>query len=513
MNWSLKKNKMNNFIIERICKLGLQKPDTVAIKDKSGVITYKQLCEAVEEYASQLLKKTGGSREPVIVYQDRNRYFIISMLACLKAGCFYIPVVRETPAERIEQIIKDSKCRLALTDERIDHPGLNQLNVRTKEWVEAANDDRTQEAWWQQPVAYVMYTSGTTGTPKGVIIRLDNLQNLVESFGEILYNGLLGVVNVAVLASFGFDSSVKQIYCSLYYGHTLVIATEHEKHFSKLLQQFYSENEINISDGTPSNLRILLMTKKRIQNQVDFYVIGGENFPVELARKMMEMHENKIRIINVYGPTECCVDVSYNIVDERQLEGDFIPIGVPLLNTRLAIVDECGEEIKESGKKGELVVFGRQVGSGYTNGRNEKFGFGADTFENYYYTGDIASMDECSRLIVHGRRDHQIKRSGYRIELDEIAIQVKKTELVLDVVVRKMVFDEREKVVAFVVVSPDTDVTAITRELQKRLPQYMVPDKLIRLESIPLNLNGKTDEKKLKLLYEESVHANKETFG
>ncbi len=500
---------MNNFIVSRLFEFSKIKKDVVAIQDNFGCITYGELWEKMSGVSEKIREQTGGKQVPVIVYQERNVDFIVSMLSCMLAGCFYIPVVKETPAYRIEKIIEDSKCQLALIDEKIENSAVKQLNVLTDEIINPSVIVEQAIIWKQHSnLAYVMYTSGTTGNPKGVIIKLSNLQNLVESFGVIIYNQIVDTVRIAVLASFGFDSSVKQIYCSLYYGHSLVIADNKIKRFSKLLQKFYLDNKIFISDGTPSNMRILVMTKRKISNYVKYFVIGGENFREDIAKSMFEIHENPIEIINVYGPTECCVDVSYYKVDKDRLGQRYIPIGVPVLNTKLRILDESGNEITTFAKKGELVVYGKQVGGGYTSGENDKFSFGQDTYDDSYRTGDFAVSDKNGQILVLGRKDNQIKKNGYRIELDEVAIQLKKIKNILDVAVRKKDFDGSEKIVAYIVSPVNVKKEKVWEEMELLIPYYMIPDMLIPIEEIPINLNGKVDEKKLTeyfVAYKESI--------
>ena len=494
---------MNNFIVSKLFEYSRSKAGITAIQDGKESITYGQLWDRMWGYSEIIRRHSGGKHLPVIIYQERNIHFIVSMLACLSAGCFYIPVVKDTPTARIEDIIKDSKCRLALVDEEIPNASLKQLNVLTSQCINSAVEAAQADLWGQQgDLAYVMYTSGTTGSPKGVMIKLSNLQNLIDSFGEIIYNRVEGIVRVAVLASFGFDSSVKQIYCSLYYGHTLVIASERQKRFSKLLQQFYVDNDIFLSDGTPSNMRILLMTKKKIKNNVKYYVIGGEIFRAEIAKAMFEAHENPIELINVYGPTECCVDVSYYRVKKEDCGEGYIPIGIPLLNTRLRIMDEMGNEVNALGEKGELVVYGKQVGGGYTNGKNHKFTFGKEIFDNSYRTGDIAALDGKGQIVVLGRSDNQIKKYGYRIELDEISVQIKRLKSITDVAVRKKNLDGIEKIVAYYISEQTMEEEALLREIGNIIPYYMIPDFMVQIAEMPINRNGKVDENKLAECFE-----------
>lgn len=490
---------MNNFIIQKIHYWALKTPNRFAIQDSTSQITYGQLWERITETSNVISKYVQGKHIPVIVYQERGINFIIAMLSVLKANCCYIPIIKKTNKNRIQKIIEDSNCKFAIVDEKIESSKLVQYNIIDEGFynkhLEEINCISINE---YEDIAYVMYTSGSTGLPKGVKISLENLKNLVESFWEILYKEIIGAVKVAVIASFGFDSSVKQIYCSLYYGHTLVIASDKEKMFSRNLQEFYINNNIFISDGTPSNLKILLLTRKKICNNVKYYIIGGENFSSDVARKMFEKHENNINIINVYGPTECCVDVSYYKVDKKNIKDGFLPIGRPILNTEILICDENRNIIKMPNIKGELVIIGQAVGKGYTNADNSCFEFGTNISDNRYYTGDLAIYDRYHNILITGRKDNQIKKNGYRIELNEIASYITYNKDILDVAVRKIDINGIEKIVAYIVSNKNIDSNKIRNDLSLRIPKYMIPDIFLNIDKIPININSKVDEEKLK---------------
>ena len=400
------------------------------------------------------------------------------------------------------RIIGDLHCELAIVDEYFDVCNVKQLDVKSLKIYNPSVKVNITDRWkLYDRLAYIMYTSGTTGTPKGVMIKLANLENLIESFGEILYNNIVETVNVALLASLGFDSSVKQIYAALYYGHTLVIASEKEKRFSSLLQRFYSNNNIFISDGTPTNMQILLMPGKKISNRVKYFIIGGENLRGDIVERMYELHDHPINIYNVYGPTECCVDAAYYVLDSNRRYYDLIPIGGPLLNTELEIIDDHGNKITECGIKGELVILGKQVGAGYTNGNNDMFRFDSSMDKCSYRTGDIAIMNGEGQFLILGRKDNQVKRHGYRIELDEITVQIMKVDVVKDATVKKIDYLNDDRIVAFTVCSSDYNKDNLAEKLKTHMPEYMLPDYIIQIDSIPYNLNGKTDDRALRNIF------------
>lgn len=337
-----------------------------------------------------------------------------------------------------------------------------------------------------------MYTSGTTGKPKGVKITYENLMNLIKSFEKIIYHNYDEHINVAVIAPFSFDASVKQIYCSLYYGNSLIIANNIDKCIGRKLVDFWNKNNINITDITPSYIEIILQSRKKIKSIV--FLIGGESLHWNKVEQLRKLTDGTCSIINLYGPTECCVDVAYNIIaDETNKKYGTVPIGIPLENTYLKIKDENGVDICKRGKKGELCIIGKQVGAGYIN--KNKGGYYKERGNNAYKTGDIAFYDENWEIHIIGRKDNQIKINGNRVELEEVKYVFQKVTKIEEVIV---CFDNISRKIICFINNKEKQLSykEVVKEMSIYINKYMIPNKIVRVEYFPLNENGKPDIKK-----------------
>ncbi|MCP4151008.1 MAG: AMP-binding protein, partial [bacterium] len=350
-----------------------------------------------------------------------------------------------------------------------------------------------------------------TGKPKGVMVEHRNVNNLVTGLRERIYRNYSGTLNVSLMASYGFDASVQQIFGALLQGHTLHIVPEETRSDAQQLVGFYKKNQIEISDGTPTHIRLLLETHDReIETlPVKHYIIGGEAFPRESAEAMLEQFKRAPRkitpkITNVYGPTECCVDsTSCDITPETLETYEEIPIGTPLPNQQVYILDSRSR-MQPIGVWGELCIGGDGVSRGYLKRETltgEKFP--ASPFreeQRIYKTGDIARWYPDGKLEYSGRKDHQVKIRGYRIELKDIEAQLSKHYEIKETVVQARKDEDGDNYLcAYIVYDKEETVTAgdLCKYLANSLPDYMIPTFFVPLEKIPLTPGGKLDRKAL----------------
>ncbi len=294
-----------------------------------------------------------------------------------------------------------------------------------------------------EDLAYVIYTSGSTGKPKGVMIRDQSVNNLVAGLKERIYKPYHPGVSVGLVAPYVFDASIKQIFASLLLGHTLVVVPEEIRTDGMSLSNFYRKHQVEIIDGTPTHLRLLREISGeggtiRGFNPLHF-VIGGEAFPGNLARQVLEMFGGDCKMTNVYGPTECSDVVScFDVTPENASGHDILPIGEPMPNTRLYILDHR-DRMQPTGVVGELCVAGDGLANGYLN-RDELTAekFTPHPFEpgtRIYRTGDLARWLEDGNIEFIGRNDEQIKVRGFRVEPGEIETQLAKIDDIKETVV------------------------------------------------------------------------------
>jgi len=494
-------------ILAKIKEYSVIKKDKIACKFSDDCISYYELERETNIIAYKIHRLLKKKQEPIIIYQKRNPQFVKYMISVLKCGCYYIPLEHNVPAERVKYIYNDINAKLIITDKQASFDS-NKYNLAFFEEIEnVSNDISLNIELHPSDLVYVMYTSGTAGKPKGVKITHSNLANLIEAFYPIVYRNFEEDISVGVLSSFSFDASVKQIYCSLYYGHKLCIAENGTRNFGRKIHTFHIENKLSICDATPSHINLMAMQNTKNTSDIPYILIGGELLRWETLHKYIQFTSCMTTFINVYGPTECCVDAAYKIISEEDLDKHLtgiVPIGKSIINTELTIRSEAGFIIDDFDKEGELFISGKQVGLGYVNVSTDAFIKEGDL--TLYKTGDIAYRNSENDIVVIGRKDTQIKMNGYRIELNEIQVLIENYMKCFCAVV----FMEQAiggKIIAFIC-NTQLDEGAkndLKDYLSHVLPGYMLPNHYTFISSLPLSNNGKLDNEKLKHLYETSI--------
>lgn len=496
-------NHMVNQILSRIREYSLTQGAFTACRFLDRQICWAELEEKTNWIASILQSKFQIARQtPIIIYHSRGIEFIEYMVAVLKCSCFYIPLEHSTPVERVKTIFDNVRAGLILTDRTEFFGGDAYPSFSFDGWEGPVLDSAEQHVVAEvddTDLVYCIYTSGTSGKPKGVKIMYRNLINLVESFYDILYSQFGDIVQVGVLASFSFDSSVKQIYCSLFYGHTLCIAESAAQRFGQKLHDFFARYDVTLCDVTPSHLKLVTLQHVKRVSRIPYLLIGGEVLRWEQLHAYTRRTDHCPNFINLYGPTECCVDVAYKIISQEELsshENGIVPIGKGLRNTYFTLRSEDLRAIEEAYTEGELFVSGKQVGSGYVNFESDVFW--KEDGHITYKTGDIAYYDGNEDIVVVGRKDQQVKINGYRVELGEIQSVVEDFMRCPCVVLcvesggsnKIAVFISGERLSA-------KDKSKLGEHLRCVLPKYMVPHYYFPISNLPLTENGKIDNKQL----------------
>lgn len=456
------------------------KPNAIAYKNNNNCISYKELWDKANIY-SDYLKKQGN--EPVIIYGDKEVNFIITILACLLANRTYIPINIKTPINRINNIIDMTNASLIISDYNID---ISNIAICKLEDTIKYNDEPLKEI--DNDIVYIIFTSGSTGNPKGVPISKDNLNNFINWISNIYPLSIYQNINVLNQASFSFDLSVADLYYSLCNGHTLValegnILTD----YSKIYDIFFKDS-INVAVMTPSLMKLCLLNKEfNERNYPNFKCVYfcGERLETKIAIKLLEAFPS-LNVINAYGPTEATSAISSILITKDIIEkNEILPVGI--------IEDSaCNIEIIDD----EIVLKGKSVFNGYIGGITG--GYYDEHGINCYKTGDIGYIKD-NYLYCKGRKDNQIKYKGYRIELDEIELNILKLSEVKDCCVVAKYNNENivNNIKAFVITNRKISVEEIKDELNKLLPEYMIPRIIKIVDELPLNSNGKIDRKAL----------------
>jgi len=487
----------------------------VAVKDADGELTYAQLDARAHAIAATLLAKGLESQGPVGVLMGRSVNLPAAILGVLKSGGAYLPLSSDHPADRLRFMLSHAAARLVLVDESTETMARRLVAGTDVSLIVigAAAFDHPAPVARVRPIkptdlAYVIFTSGSTGRPKGVMIEHGSVVNLTHALRDLVYADLPAGLNVALVASPVFDASVQQIFAALLLGHTLCLVPEELRRDGEGLCRLFRDWRIQVSDGTPSLLGLMIRggLAQRCGATLKHLLIGGEPLPAGLIRTLhSDAAAHAIIVTNVYGPTECCVDVvALRMTAQDQFDGAVVPIGRAMRNCQAAIVDRHGRVVP-TGVPGELLIAGSCVGRGYVNDE----ALTADRFvaspvepkppgDRAYRTGDICRRTAAGVIEFLGRNDDQVKILGHRIELGEVESHLRAHPAMVDVTVQaRLTSKGYRELVAYAVTRAAVNVTELREFAAGRMPAYMIPTYFVALDALPLNQSGKVARDRL----------------
>jgi len=495
-------------VLELFARQVKNKGEEVAVVYEDKRLTYRELDKASNRVSHYLRSQSVGAGSVTAICTERSAEMITGILGIMKSGGAYVPVDPAYPVDRIRHILKDTGAQVILTDSG----ALNRLPEEIKAQKEITladlSDDKLFGAYPDMipaarpsgsSLAYVLYTSGSTGLPKGVMVEHSQLLAYTRAVSEALE--LEGGMSYATVSTFSADLGNTMIYPSLCLGGRLHIIAEERISNSGLLGAYFKAHQVDCLKITPSHLQALLAGGNEEVVPANRLVLGGEAGSWKLVEAVRRIKPD-CRIYNHYGPTETTVGVITGAVGKQpeQQEKQYIPLGRPISNVKLYVADAAGGLVPP-GVPGELYIGGAQVARGYLNKPEltaERFV--ENLFPNsgrLYRTGDLVKWTRDGELEYLGRIDDQVKIRGYRIELGEIEQALLQIAGIAQSVVISHQDGEGHKRLAGYVVSQSFNREAIKEELRSRLPEYMVPTYLISLEELPLTGNGKIDKKRL----------------
>lgn len=490
-------------------------PDSPAVVDAGTTLTYCQLEQSSKCIGSALMQEQVRG-ESVVVVMEKSCLTVSIMMGVLYAGASYVPVDPSVPADRFEHIVRllhhpvivtdclegeKAKVAVALGKKVIEPERLLGDHVD-----EAALQVVRLEAVETEP-AYILFTSGSTGVPKGVAVSHRAIRSFIDAFVPAL--GLNEFDRVANQAPFDFDVSVKDIYGSFAVGATLVIVPRELFMQPLPLVSYLEKHQVTVLVWAVAALCIVSAyhAQDQLPSTLRLVAFSGEVMPLKhLAswRKALPA----ATFVNLYGPTEITCNCLYHVLDPERDYHDGIPMGEPFAHCGVVVVNNAGEQVSVAtpGVEGEVIVRGPSVALGYVGlpEQTEK-AFGQnplnDRFpDRVYHTGDLASFSEAGELYFRGRKDNQIKYQGHRVELEEIDLAI---ERVPGVRRCRCVFDQkRKRLRAFF--EGDTNEQVIRKYVTESLPVHMRPSALVRVDQMPLTKNGKVDRAKLLELHTRS---------
>lgn len=474
-------------------------PDATALCFGAAQLSYRELDAQAERLADALAARGLLPGQKVALCMARGPEMLVGLLAILKAGCAYIPLDPAYPAQRLSYVLNDAEVALLITQGG-QLPLLPEGN-----WSVFLLDEPLPPASPRpgagapvdpDALAYLIYTSGSTGQPKGVMLSHRAAANLLHTLRQA--PGLAATDRLLAVTTISFDIAVLELFLPLSVGACVHLADEAMARDAEALMQMLARQGITVMQATPATWRLLLAAGWTGSPQLKI-LCGGEAMPAGLAAQLLG---RCAQLWNLYGPTETTVWSAAQRVQPEDLVHANIPIGRPIGNTRLYVLDP-EQGLQPIGVAGELVIGGAGLAQGYFK-RTELTAerFVPDPFrpgEKIYRTGDLARYLPDGRILFLGRSDQQVKLRGFRIELGEIEVLLSRQPGVSTCAVAvDRSRDEDGRLVAYYLGTAD-DSAALKAALQQDLPDYMVPSLFVRLPALPLTPNGKVDRQALTL--------------
>lgn len=484
-------------------------PDKTAFSDGVSALTFEDLYQKSRAVGSALCRR-GLYHEAIAVLMEKSPDELAAFFGAVYAGCFYVPLDPEMPVGRMEKILENVTPRVLICSEKTQKiAGTLHFSgeIVTFEALSAEKEDAPAlESVRRRQIdidpVYIVFTSGSTGIPKGVVACHRSVIDYTEALCMALpfdHDTVFG--NQTPLY---FDAPLKEIMPTLKYGATTYLMPRRLFMFPVKLTEFLNEHHINTICWVVSALTMISAfgaLEKCPPRYLRLVAFGSEVFPTRQFNLWKEALPDA-RFFNLYGPTEATGMSCYYEATRTFAEGEPIPVGRPFHNTGILLLDEQGREVG-SGERGEICMRGTCVTMGYYRNPEKT----AEVFvqnptctafpETIYRTGDIGYFDADGELIFVGRRDHQIKHMGHRIELGEIEAAAAAQTYVGRAC---CLYDEEEKKIILYYAGEETP-ERLTADLRAFLPRYMLPSVVRRMDIMPLTPNGKLDRRALSALY------------
>ena len=498
-------------VLEYLEKTVLRVPEKLAFSDGTDGLNFSQVYNHSRAIGTYLAAK-GYYNEPVVVFMRKHPKCVPAFFGCVYGGCYYVPIDEEMPRFRIDLIFRNLNPRVMICDEAtaeiaktFDFSGETLIYDET---VQTSVDDvalaSIRDRQLDTDPIYIVFTSGSTGIPKGVVAChrsvIDYIENLSDTLG---FNENTVFGNQAPLY---FDACLKELYPTIKFGATTYIIPHQLFMFPIQLVEYLNEHKINTVCWVVSALTMIssLKTFKTVKPQyLHTIAFGSEVFPIKQFKLWKEAVPGA-KFTNLYGPTECTGMSCYYHVDRDFELDEAIPVGRPFHNTQILLLNDQNQLVKGD-EVGEICIRGTCLTLGYFNNPEKT----AEAFvqnplnthfpELIYRTGDLGKWNDRGELVFVSRKDYQIKHMGHRIELGEIEVNV---NLLEPIHLSCCIYDKTtDKIVLYFV--GDMEVKELVTILRDKLPRYMIPNKVIKLEEMPLTANGKLDRVALKNRFEK----------
>jgi amino acid adenylation domain-containing protein len=503
VEWNATARPLRGFRVERLFEEQVEAaPDAIAVEDGDRLLSYRELNERANRLAHCLRSIGVHSGARVGLCLRRSADMIVAIVAILKAGGAYVPLDPEYPGERLALMLSDAQATIVVTEgdvPQLAHAGVRLLEYNADSAPIAAfpATNLAQDVERARDPALIIFTSGSSGTPKGVLVPHIGIERLVVD-PNYLTIGAADVV--AQTSTITFDAATFEIWSALLNGARTVIVSKDILLAPAALRSAIDDHGITIMFLTTALFREIVRGTPDTFGALRYLLVGGEALDVESVTRLFA-GRSPANFRNVYGPTEATTFATYAAIEAARPPATSIPIGRPIVNTEVYVLD-AGRKLLPLGATGELYVGGPGVAIGYLNDaalNRSKFvphPFSGSPDAKLYATGDRVRYRADGILEFLGRSDQQLKRRGFRVEPGEIETALRRSAGVGDaaVVVREDA-SGRPRLVGYVAVNaPDRFATnTLMRELRARVPAHLVPDSIVAVAALPLKSTGKVD--------------------
>jgi amino acid adenylation domain-containing protein len=483
-------------------------PDKIALFTEENKLTYKELNNLANQIAHSITDLDDNESQRVALLFNQNCSMIAAILGVLKTGKAYVPLEPSQPLERLKFVNDNSQVKALITNSEnvplanlISKGKLPVINIdKMDKSIFSANPDLDFSHY--QP-AYILYTSGSTGLPKGVVQSHQNLLHHIRIYTNNLH--INHTDRLTLLSSYCFDASVMDIFGSLLNGATLFPFDLRQKGFDDFYT-FITAQKISIYHSTPTVYRYFVrnLPNKTKFSHLRLIVLGGEEVLKNDFHLFQQHFSSKCILVNGLGPTESTLALQFFSDKKTELKFDTVPVGFPVENTKVTLLNKSEEQVAIYGK-GEIIISSRHVALGYWQQEELTvkvfIAHPIDISLKTYKTGDIGRLLPDGSIQYIGRQDQQVKIRGYRVELGEIEAVLAAHEQVQSCVVTLVTHPKTNEkhITAYVLIKNDSDIQSekISKWLEDKLPNYMLPNLYVQLTNLPLMPNGKIDRKSL----------------
>lgn len=476
-------------------------PEAIAIMDRGINYSYGWLKNRAESLTGEILRRN-PEKGAVALLAGRSNESVAAMLAIMSSGCLLVPLSAHIPSSRIVYIMNDAEVRLIVADGSIDIP--QEMSVLPVVDLNTSIDSipLSAETVLEECPAYCIYTSGTSGKPKGVVVSHGNLSNFIQA--AISYYEISNKDRILQFASFAFDASVEEIWTTWCAGATLVIRDEEMISSASRFMQQCDEYRITVLDLPTAYFHHLAGSGEielfKIPHDLRLVILGGEALQPAMVTRWRKIPGGTPRLINTYGPTEATVVALWSDVNISQ-DLHQVFIGTPVPGNQVYVVDKQ-IRLVPPGVTGELLIGGKGVVSGYLNNPELtersfiRLPFAQERI--FYRTGDLVRYHQSGSIEFLGRLDDQIKIRGFRVEPSEIESVIARWPGVHDVIVAPYKSTGEDLVLCCWYRSEeDIDPEELRKWLIWQLPEYMVPSAWVRIDAVPMTPSGKVDKSRL----------------